>query len=101
MKHIGFFSFVLGACLLFSSCSSTPKEEGEEKGDASETVDFAKGADISWVTQMESQGHRFYNAAGQERECTALMKECGLNAIRLRVWVDPSKYGDGATWKIW
>ena len=93
MKHIGFFSFVLGACLLFSSCSSTPKEEGEEKGDASETVDFAKGADISWVTQMESQGHRFYNAAGQERECTALMKECGLNAVRLRVWVDPSKYG--------
>lgn len=55
---------------------------------------FALGADISWVTEMESRGAKFYNTRGQERECTALMKECGLNAIRLRVWVDPSKHGN-------
>lgn len=52
---------------------------------------FAEGADISWVTQMESDGQKFYNAAGEERECTALMKEIGFNAIRLRVWVDPEE----------
>lgn len=50
---------------------------------------FYKGADISWTTQLESEGHRFYNSKGEERECTALMKELGLNAIRLRVWVNP------------
>ena len=50
---------------------------------------FYKGADISWTTQLEAEGHRFYNQKGEERECTALMKELGLNAIRLRVWVDP------------
>ena len=27
-----------------------------------------KGADISWVTEMESRGFKFYNAGGQERE---------------------------------
>ena len=48
-----------------------------------------KGADISWVTEMESKGFKFYNAAGQERELTALMKEIGMNAVRLRVWVNP------------
>lgn len=53
---------------------------------------FAKGADISWVTELESQGHRFYNVADEERECTALMKEYGLNAVRLRVWVDPKEH---------
>ena len=50
---------------------------------------FYKGADISWTTQLEAEGHRFYNTQGEERECTALMKELGLNAIRLRVWVNP------------
>ena len=50
---------------------------------------FYKGADISWTTQLEAEGHRFYNQKGEERECTALMKELGLNAIRLRVWGDP------------
>ena len=33
---------------------------------------------------MESDGQRFHNAAGEERECTALMKEIGFDAIRLR-----------------
>jgi len=55
---------------------------------------FALGADISWVTEMESRGQQFYNAQGEERECTALMKEMGLNAIRLRVWVNPSAHGN-------
>lgn len=50
---------------------------------------FAEGADISWTTQMEKDGVKFYNATGQQVECTALMKEIGFDAIRLRVWVDP------------
>lgn len=51
---------------------------------------FAKGADISWVTHMESQGRKFYNNAGDETDCFALMKSLGMNTIRLRVWVNPN-----------
>ncbi len=54
-----------------------------------EKGEFAEGADISWVTEMESKGMKFFNSDGTERECTALMKEIGFNAIRLRVWVNP------------
>ena len=50
---------------------------------------FAEGADISWVTQMESQGMKFFNPSGVETECTVLMKQIGFDAIRLRVWVNP------------
>ena len=50
---------------------------------------FWLGADISGTTELESRGVQLYNAAGEPRECTELMKELGLNAIRLRVWVDP------------
>lgn len=56
--------------------------------------EFYKGADISWCTELEKSGHKFYDSDGREYECTALMKEYGLNAIRLRVWVDPKKYGN-------
>jgi arabinogalactan endo-1,4-beta-galactosidase len=52
---------------------------------------FAKGADISWVTQMEAAGYKFYNSAGTAMECTQLMQSLGMNAIRLRVWVNPVK----------
>lgn len=55
---------------------------------------FSLGADISWCTEMESRGNKLYNYLGEEREATALMKECGLNAIRLRVWVDPKDHGN-------
>ena len=89
---------ILGICVLASSmwamtaCSSSSTKEEELKEEKEEVVDFYKGADISWVTEMESKGHQFYNNEGQARECTALMKEYGMNAIRLRVWVDPSKH---------
>jgi arabinogalactan endo-1,4-beta-galactosidase len=51
---------------------------------------FAKGADVSWVSQMEASARKFYNAAGNETECMALMKSLGMNTVRLRVWVNPS-----------
>lgn len=54
-----------------------------------EQYEFAKGADVSWVTEMESKGVKFYDYAGNESECIALMKSLGMDAIRLRVWVDP------------
>ena len=51
---------------------------------------FVKGADISSVTEMESKGYKFYNKSGQERDLFALMKEIGFDAVRLRVWVNPT-----------
>ena len=50
---------------------------------------FWLGADISGTTQLEAMGVKLYNQKGEIRENTALMKELGLNAVRLRVWVNP------------
>lgn len=63
---------------------------------AQQATDMARGADVSWCTEMEAASRKFYNANGQERELMALMKEIGMTAIRLRVWVNPSQYGYGA-----
>lgn len=51
---------------------------------------FAKGADISWVTQMESSGLKFYDKTGKQTDLFQLMKSLGMNSIRLRAWVNPT-----------
>ena len=50
---------------------------------------FWLGADISGATELEARGVQLRNSKGEPRECTALMYELGLNAVRLRVWVNP------------
>lgn len=50
---------------------------------------FAKGADVSWLTEMEKAGNKFYTSNGRETECIALLRDLGMNSIRLRVWVNP------------
>lgn len=89
--------FAIAAILSAVSCSSCSKPAAPtpETPQEIDRTAFAKGADISWVTEMESKGMKFYNAAGQERECTALMKEIGFNSIRLRVWVNPAQGWNG------
>ena len=51
---------------------------------------FAKGADISWLPQMEATGYHFYNDNGQEEDCFKILKDHGINSIRLRTFVNPS-----------
>lgn len=80
------------AALLGTGCSdinptyTPPSDQDTQTGTA---TGFALGADISWTTKLESEGEVFYNSEGTATECTALMKELGMDAIRLRVWVDP------------
>ncbi|WP_409422242.1 glycosyl hydrolase 53 family protein [Pseudaeromonas sp. ZJS20] len=51
---------------------------------------LVKGADVSWMTQMEAAGYRFYNDAGTKQDLLPILKAHGLNAVRLRVWVNPT-----------
>lgn len=55
---------------------------------------FWLGADISGTTALEAKGTQLRNAKGEPRENTALMRELGLNAVRLRVWVNPAEHGN-------
>jgi len=51
---------------------------------------FVKGADISWLPQMEATGYKFYSDKGVEQDCFQILKDHGINTIRLRTWVNPS-----------
>ncbi|MCX6283841.1 MAG: glycosyl hydrolase 53 family protein, partial [Bacteroidetes bacterium] len=51
---------------------------------------FVKGADIGWLQQMEATGYTFYDSTGTQKECLQILKDHGINTVRLRVWVNPS-----------
>lgn len=51
--------------------------------------DFAFGADVSFVSQMESWGTRWLDKTGRQRDILQILKDQGINHVRLRVWVNP------------
>jgi arabinogalactan endo-1,4-beta-galactosidase len=64
---------------------------------AQTTPAFAKGADISWVTELEANNYKFINKAGAQQDLFQLLQgDYGLNTIRLRVWVNPPAGYNGA-----
>lgn len=54
-------------------------------------ADFAKGADVGWLSEMEASGIVFRDVSGAPGDCLDILKGCGMNSIRLRVWVRPAK----------
>lgn len=86
---------VLINSLLFSACtcSKTPDPipvTPTPTPTPTPTTTFAKGADVSWLSQMEATNYRFYDTDGTDKNCLQLLKDRGINTIRLRVFVNPS-----------
>ena len=48
---------------------------------------WARGCDISWLSEMEHDGVKFYNDSMEAQDCIDLLRAEGMNAVRLRVWV--------------
>ena len=46
------------------------------------------GADIGFLSQLESQGVEWVDDNGNTRDALELLKEKGVNAVRLRVFVN-------------
>ncbi|MCF0194244.1 MAG: glycosyl hydrolase 53 family protein [Bacteroidaceae bacterium] len=88
MKKIYHLFFIIYSLVFIVACGNKPAGT-EQEVTVPEAPVFAKGADVSWVTEQEADGVKFYDKDGRETDCFALMKEIGMNAIRLRVWVNP------------
>ena len=50
--------------------------------------DFVRGVDVSMLYEIERLGGKFYDG-GIEKDCLQILKDHGVNWIRLRVWNDP------------
>lgn len=57
---------------------------------------YIVGADISWVLEDESRGATYWDD-GEQRDIFELLKDYGLNFIRIRTFVDPCASGGYAS----
>ena len=57
---------------------------------AASAATYVKGADISWMPQMEANGYYWLNKSGQRQDLFTILKGYGLTAVSLRTWVNPS-----------
>jgi arabinogalactan endo-1,4-beta-galactosidase len=91
MKRL--FNFItLIITLLVGSCSKSGSQSTISASYKPPVVStkFLKGADVSWITQMESSGLKFYDKNGNQQDLFILLKNLGFNSIRLRAWVNPA-----------
>ena len=51
---------------------------------------YAYGADCSWITEQEADSVLFYDSLGVAKDGMHVMRDAGMNAVRLRVWVNHS-----------
>ena len=62
---------------------------------------FIKGMDVSSLKELEELGAKYYKD-GEEKELLDILREYGVNSIRLRLWNDPysesgAAYGAGTS----
>lgn len=82
MKNIFAKGFLTLACTTLLALLALP-------ADAKRPKELWLGADISGTTADEARGVFSTDTAGVVTENTQLMKDYDLNAVRLRVWVNP------------
>ncbi len=88
-----YFLFILfGSCskdqLAISSKNSNPIVI--EKPDT-----FIRGIDISSLPEIEAGNTVFFSSLGLEKDMLSILKDRGVNTIRIRLWKDPSTVHSG------
>lgn len=81
MKPIIVMFTIILSVLISTSCSKAGKMKDN---------DFIKGADISSLQAVEDYGGKFYDFNGKEKDAITILKENGVNYLRLRIWNEPT-----------
>ena len=79
-KLLKFFIVVFFVCTAFKTTTANAST-------------FANGADIGWVNQLESNGITWVNDYGYKEDPLKILKDHGINSVRLRVFVNPPSNG--------
>lgn len=91
LRHLpGLFLLIL--LFLSSSAAAQDKTVTQEVFDHDAAMEtFGFGADVSWLSQQESWGTYYCNRAGKRADLFDILQgDFGINAVRFRVWVNPS-----------
>jgi arabinogalactan endo-1,4-beta-galactosidase len=73
---------ILTSAFMLCACAKASNNKSINTPITSDTSFYAKGADIGWLSQMESEGKKFYDAAGKQMDCIALLKRHQFHSIK-------------------
>jgi hypothetical protein len=74
----------------FSLTADTPYAKAPQAKLTTGEFPFSiKGIDLSTLPQVEAGGGKFSDFSGNQRDVLAILKENGVNFVRLRIWNDP------------
>ncbi|CAM3294139.1 glycosyl hydrolase 53 family protein [Paenibacillus lupini] len=96
-----FFTFTLALTSLLAI--GPAKQAAAATETLSDPDTFIKGVDISTLQALEDQHVKFYDE-GIEQDLLMIMKNHGVNYVRLRLWNDPEQadgYNDKAHVLAW
>ncbi|OYP42631.1 hypothetical protein CG709_04575, partial [Lachnotalea glycerini] len=80
------------AVSMLTGLAAIPQASSQVKAaqtDTGITEDFIRGVDISSIIAFEQMGQKFYYSNGAQGDIFDILKEAGVNYIRVRVWNDP------------
>lgn len=86
MKHLIPFLFLVFLGSLCNACQDNERKIEPEEPTTGEEV---RAVDISFLPELRTAGVEFKNQTGTKREALSLLKEAGVNTVRLRVWHTP------------
>lgn len=103
MKKIDFIKTAAAALLsLFAISLSACSDDDAVGAQTTKTYDmsgFAKGADVSWLTEMESKDIAFYDSMGRKNDCMKILRSLGMNASDCASgWIPPTVGVANKTW---
>ncbi len=83
---------ILILCLIFISCGN---ENVNTSSDSNENDEFVTAVDISAYPEISSTNPSFYDLNDNEKDFLEILKESGVNTIRLKLWVNPANKHSG------
>lgn len=77
---------------IFFSCS---KNDLDYTNPENTDTNFVSAVDISSYPEIQNTNPKFYDNDGNEKQFLTILKESGINTIRLRMWVNPENNHSG------
>lgn len=79
--YISVFAVLLTIMLVFVLKNTAEKPKAADE--------FYVGGDLSSIIEIEENGGKFYDAEGNEKDVFEILKENGMDSVRIRIWNDP------------
>lgn len=99
-KRVLLLTLLLLSVFALAACKKQDKPDIYVEKIEGLSDDFIKGVDVSSIISLEQSGVKFYDFNGKEKDIFKVLKESGVNYVRIRVWNDPydangNGYGGG------